>query len=163
MNKNVISVLVIVLVLVISSGLYISSKESNITEKMTVKVTPDAITTKKTSETMIKSKDGKYIEYVSPETLEIKNSKVVLYFFANWCPTCIPADKEFKADEAKIPDGVTVVRVNYNDPDTDNNEKALSKKYGVTYQHTFVQIDEKGNEVTKWNGGAINELLSNIK
>lgn len=162
MSKNVISVLAVVLVLVISSGLYISSKKSNVTEKMAVKATPDAIMNKKTSEAMV-SKDDKYIEYVSPETLEIKNSKVVLYFFANWCPTCIPADKEFKADEAKIPDGVTVIRVNYNDPDTDNNEKALSKKYGVTYQHTFVQIDEKGNEVTKWNGGAINELLSNIK
>jgi thioredoxin-related protein len=53
--------------------------------------------------------------------------------------------------------------VNYNDTATDQAEKELAKKYGVTYQHTFVQIDAEGNEVTKWNGGKIEELLHNIR
>ncbi|KXK10180.1 MAG: hypothetical protein UZ22_OP11002000912 [Microgenomates bacterium OLB23] len=56
-----------------------------------------------------------------------------------------------------------VIRVNYNDPQTDDEEKALAKQYGVGYQHTFVQIDQQGNEVTKWNGGSLKELLSSIK
>ena len=112
---------------------------------MMEKVTPATAMVKETPQAMMEKESNKYIEYVNPETLETKSSKVVLYFFANWCPTCIPVDKEFKANEDKIPEGVTVIRVNYNDPDTDSNEKALSKKYGITYQHTFVQIDEKGN------------------
>ena len=39
----------------------------------------------------------------------------------------------------------------------------LAKKYGITYQHTFVQIDSQGKEVTKWNGGQTDELAANIK
>ena len=46
---------------------------------------------------------------------------------------------------------------------TDKEEEDLARKYGITYQHTYVQIDGVGKEVTKWNGGQINELLSNIK
>jgi hypothetical protein len=56
-----------------------------------------------------------------------------------------------------------VIRVNYNDPDTDATEKELAKKYGITYQHTFVQIDSTDQVVTKWNGGRLKELLSNLK
>ena len=56
-----------------------------------------------------------------------------------------------------------VLRVNYNDPDTDQEEKELAKKYGITYQHTYVQIDSAGKELTKWNGGGAAELLVNIK
>jgi thioredoxin-related protein len=48
-------------------------------------------------------------------------------------------------------------------PETDQEEKDLAKKYGITYQHTFVQIDSKGNEITKWNGGKTDELLAKIK
>lgn len=161
MSKSVTVSIVAILVLIILSVLYISSKKSNDTEKMVAPAVTAMV--KQTPQAMMKKESGKYIEYIKPETLEIDKSKVVLYFFANWCPTCIPADKEFKANENRIPDSVTVIRVNYNDPDTDSNEKALSKKYGITYQHTFVQIDENGNEITKWNGGAINELISKIK
>ena len=42
-------------------------------------------------------------------------------------------------------------------------EKDLAKKYAITYQHTFVQIDGLGKEVTKWNGGKTDDLLTNIK
>ena len=42
-------------------------------------------------------------------------------------------------------------------------KKELAQKYSITYQHTFVQIDAEGKEITKWNGGKIDELLTNIK
>ena len=28
----------------------------------------------------------------------------------------------------------------------------LRQKYGVTVQHTFVQVDAEGNELAKWSG-----------
>ena len=28
----------------------------------------------------------------------------------------------------------------------------LKKKYGVVYQHTFVQVDKDGNLIKKWSG-----------
>ncbi len=108
-------------------------------------------------------KEGKYLPY-SPEVFaSTPTTRRVLFFYANWCPTCKPADESFSQNTSQLPSDVTVIRVNYNDTDTDQAEKDLAKKYGVTYQHTFVQIDEQGNEVVKWNGGSIDELLKNIK
>jgi thiol-disulfide isomerase/thioredoxin len=105
----------------------------------------------------------RYIEYSKSALDSSANNRRVLYFYANWCPICRPADIDFQQNENKIPEDVTVIRVNYDDTDTDQEEKALANKYGITYQHTFVQIDSQGNEVTKWNGGKLEELLENIK
>lgn len=105
----------------------------------------------------------KYFEFSEAGFEGAASEKRVLFFYANWCPTCRPTDAEFSANMDQIPDGAVVIRVNYNDPDTDSLESELAKKYGVTYQHTFVQIDENGSVVTKWNGGKTKELLENIK
>ncbi len=91
------------------------------------------------------------------------DNRRILFFYASWCPTCRPADADFMKNSKKIPGDVTVLRVNYNDPDTDQEEKDLARKYDVTYQHTFVQIDGQGNEVTKWNGGSLEDLLARLK
>lgn len=105
----------------------------------------------------------RYMPYSEGTLEKAADSRRVLFFFANWCSTtCIPADRNFQKNTAKIPVDVRVIRVNYNDSDTNSEERALAIKYGVVYQHTFVQIDSKGNVVTKWNGGDIDELLSHI-
>lgn len=105
----------------------------------------------------------RYIVYSKSALDQAANKKRVLYFYANWCPICRPIDKEFSANMDKIPDGVVVIRVNYNDSDTDAEEKNLANRYGITYQHTFVQIDAAGNKIALWNGGGLTELLTNIK
>lgn len=83
--------------------------------------------------------------------------KVVLFFNAIWCPFCRAADIDFKAHTNKIPEGITLLKLNY------DTETELKKKYGVTYQHTFVQIDSQGNLVTKWVSGDTAKLIANIK
>jgi len=116
----------------------------------------------KVAEVMME-KSGKYSPF-SPEVLSgAASTRRVLFFYADWCPTCKPADKSFSQSISKIPSDVTIIRVNYNDTDTDQAEKDLAKKYGITYQHTFVQIDAQGNEVAKWNGGQIDKLLESLK
>lgn len=122
----------------------------------------DETTGTKSDETMM-PKDNKYISFSPDGLANSASNRRVLFFYANWCPTCQPADASFTTNTAQIPTDVTVIRVNYNDTQTDQAEKDLAKKYGITYQHTFVQIDAQGNEVTKWNGGQIEELLSNLK
>lgn len=105
----------------------------------------------------------KYVT-ISDNTLQAaQGKKRVLYFYANWCPTCKVANEEFTNEIQRIPDDIVVIRTNYNDSDTDQEEKDLAKQYNITYQHTFVQVDENGNEVKKWNGGGIEELVKNIK
>ncbi len=105
----------------------------------------------------------RYLPY-SKEVLEDSTSvRRVLFFYASWCPTCRPADADFAKNESLLPEDVRLIRVNYNEGDTDDDEDTLADKYNVTYQHTFVQIDEEDNIVTKWNGGQTAQLLKNLK
>jgi thioredoxin 1 len=73
-------------------------------------------------------------------------SDVVLFFNASWCPTCRVADANFQEDP--FPAGLTVVSVDFDD------NRDLKVQYGVTVQHTFVQVDSSGNEVAKWTGSS---------
>jgi len=106
---------------------------------------------------------GSYQIYTPQAFAAATSTRRVLFFYANWCPTCRPADIQFRDQESEIPPDVTVLRVNYNDPDTDSAERDLAAAYGVTYQHTFVQIDATGQEIVKWNGGGLTELLANVQ
>lgn len=118
---------------------------------------------KKIEKSSVDQVDSRYLVYSKNLFDQSAEKRRVLYFYANWCPICKPADEDFKANSEKIPEDVILIRVNYNDSDTDQEEKDLAKKYGITYQHTFVQIDQESKEVVKWNGGAIEELLENLK
>lgn len=102
---------------------------------------------------------GAYKDY-SAETVKAEQNagqKVVLFFHAPWCPFCREADTAFQSKLDQIPDGVTVLKTDY------DSNRELKKQYGVTYQHTFVQIDSQGNQVTKWSGGDIDTLTANLK
>ena len=100
---------------------------------------------------------SRYIEY-SPEAFAAASaSRRVLFFYAPWCPTCRPADTAFSQSLSQIPPDVILFRTSY------DNETDLKRQYNVTYQHTFVQVDETGRVVTKWNGGDLAALQSNLK
>ncbi len=123
----------------------------------------DAAMMKKDDTVSTDKNASSYLEYTGEALAGVTDKRRVLYFYASWCPTCRPADADLKANASTFPSDVVVIRVNYNDPETDQEEKELAKQYGVTYQHTFVQIDGQGQQVTKWNGGQTTELLANIK
>lgn len=91
---------------------------------------------------------GEYISYQSyveaPE--QYTNSRVVFFFNASWCSTCKVARDNFESSLDEIPSDMTIVVVDF------DNSNELRKKYGVTYQHTFVHIDSKGDAIKKWSG-----------
>ena len=64
---------------------------------------------------------------------------------------CKEADKNFMASNA--PAGLTLLKTDY------DSSKDLKKKYSVTYQHTFVQVDKDGNQIKKWNGSTSYEQI----
>lgn len=107
--------------------------------------------------------DSSYLPFSPSVLLDTADAKRVLFFYADWCPTCRPVNEELETNQDKIPDDVRIIRVNYNDSETDQVEKDLAKKYGITYQHTFVLIDSEGNEVKKWNGGSLRDIITNIE
>lgn len=96
-----------------------------------------------TGETMAAGAYLTKAEYQS-QMAERAGTKVVYFFHASWCPTCRATEKAI--DEDGIPAGLTVVKVDF-DSETD-----LRKTYGITQQHTFVQVDEDGDELAKWTG-----------
>lgn len=97
-------------------------------------------------------------EVVLDEYLEgTEGEDVVLFFHAIWCPTCnaLARDLNNKLDE--FPDNLRIVKLDYDD------ERSLKDKYGVRVQHTMVQVDSEGNEITKWIGGnTLDSILQNL-
>jgi thiol-disulfide isomerase/thioredoxin len=101
--------------------------------------------------------EAAYIEFnqADYEKALAEEKVIVLNFYASWCPNCknenIQAIDAFNEIDY---DNVVGFRVNYNDPDTDFDEKELAKKFGIAYQHTKV-ILVNGTQVLKstesWN------------
>ncbi len=106
---------------------------------------------------MMTVKGGVY-ELYSPEKLvNAKTGDVVLFFKANWCPSCRTVDADIKSNLNQIPKNLTLLELDY------DKSSDLKKKYGVTYQHTFVQVDSDGNMIKKWSGGStLNSIVKEI-
>lgn len=100
---------------------------------------------------------GSYMAYTKSAFDTAKDKKRVYFFHATWCPFCKSADADFTANLSKIPLGVVLFKTDY------DKEVALKKQYGITYQHTFVQVDANGKELAKWNGGGVDTLISKLK
>ena len=105
----------------------------------------------KKEETMMKDEGammqkGSYEAYAQEKLALANNGDIVLFFRASWCPTCRALDADIRANLSSIPDGLVILDVDY------DNSSALKQKYGVTYQHTFVQVDANGNQIAKWTG-----------
>lgn len=166
MNKGIIiGILALVLV---GGGLFIFSNRNTSDKAMMEK---DAMMMEKTDESTMEKKDdpmmtkegammskGSYENY-SPEKLTLASTgDVLLFFHATWCPICRSMESEINADMSKIPDGVHILKVDY------DTATALRQKYGVTVQHTFVQVDSSGNSLQKFSDAPnLSDVLSRIK
>ncbi len=93
-----------------------------------------------------------YADYQADKAAYDAGGDVVLFFAASWCPTCQRADKNLKG--SGVPEGLTVVKTDY------DSSTALKKQYGVTVQHTFVQVDPSGKALAKFTGSDTAEEIS---
>ena len=101
----------------------------------------------------------RYVEYSDTAIAEAtaNGGKALLFFHASWCPTCRVAENDILSKADQLPDDLTIIKTDY---DTYSD---LKKQYGVTYQHTFVQVDSEGAMITKWNGGSLDEIIDRVE
>lgn len=98
-----------------------------------------------------------YRDYTEMDIAFANNGKVVLFFAASWCPTCIKLEADIKNNVSDLNDNLLILRVDY-----DSNPE-LKTKYGITYQHTLVQVDQNGKELSKWYGSVdLDSLQSKV-
>ena len=183
MNKKI--VLGLVVIVVVLGGVYVATRSSS-TDKMTTKDdammesdhmmdkdkkwSPEEMEAMKKDDAMMQKDDmmekdgammmkgGQYTAYDASKIAFAKEGKVVLFFNASWCPTCKAVDADIKARMSDIPANTLILSVDY------DANKDLKTKYGVTTQHTFVQVDAEGNSLGKWVGGdTLKSVLSNVK
>lgn len=100
---------------------------------------------------------SRYVSYSKTAFDAAADKKRVLYFYATWCPICKVVNEELTQKSEEIPPDVVVFKTDY------DSEKDLKTKYGVTYQHTFIQVDAAGKKVTAWNGGGVEELGKRVR
>lgn len=87
---------------------------------------------------ILAGKNSPYLEFTkSAYDKALADGKIVLLdFYANWCPICRAEAPDLKAGfDALTSDKIVGFRVNYNDSDTDPDEKTLAKQFSITYQH----------------------------
>lgn len=112
---------------------------------------------------------SQYYEFSQAEFNKAVDDHKVIYleFYATWCPTCKAQEPSILAAFQKLTDpNLTGFRVNYNDNFTDLDEKALSERYNVTYQHTKVILHDgevlfNKNEI--WNEQTALKKLSQYR
>jgi len=163
MNKNTGIIIGIIILVVVVSGIYtfrnkegekIIEKENTEQQiKSEEKVIKDAVIEK--NETI---KTGSYEAYSADKIARAETGDVVLFFHASWCPSCRGLNTNIERNLKSIPEEVSILKTDY------DQETALKKKYGVTYQHTLVQVDKNGNMIQKWSGSpSLENLLSQIQ
>lgn len=94
---------------------------------------------------------GSFEDY-APEKIAASDGAVI-DFAASWCPSCRAFEANVKENLQDIPADLTILKADF------DTELELRKQYGVTQQHTFVQVDAQGNEIAKWTGSPTLEAL----
>lgn len=177
MNKNIGIVIGVVVVALLAGGIYSSmgSKDMAVVDMKADMIINDsapiqkndAVPMKEEAEAVVTAKveanaptatKGSYEEYAPSKIAMAEKGSVVLFFHASWCPSCRSLNSNIEENLSSIPAGVSILKVNY------DKEVELKKKYGVTSQHTLVQVDKDGNLIKKWSGGSkLTDLISKIQ
>ena len=102
------------------------------------------------------SPNSRYQDYSDERLKSLTNSRILLFFHADWCSTCQNFEKQILVSGA-IPKDIVILKVNY------DTATLLKKKYSVLSQSTFIQVDAQGNMYKRWLGkSSIWEILSEM-
>lgn len=146
MNKKVLFVIIGLVLLIGGAFAYVILAPNN--KRTEATMASDTIKTEsQTNKTTEKNNSGvtlakgSYIDY-SEQALANAVGTKLLFFHAPWCPQC--RSIEASITENGIPDGVTVLKVDY------DTHQDLRQKYGVTIQTTFVKVDDNNQKIDSY-------------
>ena len=135
---------------------------SQATAPATASSSPSAVSTASSSPASSASASvapGAYVEYAEYRAApgRYAGTRTVLFFHAPWCPTCRAAEKDILARRSALPEGLTIVKVDY------DSATELKQKYGVTRQSTFVQVDAGGAELAQFQDAiSVDAIVSQL-
>lgn len=154
MNKNI---LIGIVVVVLIGGVLLFTNQKPQTENLIANPQQAQKEASKDEGKMVAGYSGKvlagskspYIAFTKADYDKAKSAGKVVFldFYANWCPICreeAPILKE--GFDALQNDKIVGFRVNYNDTETDADEKKLASEFSIPYQHTKV-ILKNGKEI----------------
>ncbi|MCA9324513.1 thioredoxin family protein [Candidatus Saccharibacteria bacterium] len=164
MGKTAKILIATIVGLALLGGVTFALTRDKSSDAMSATESHDAMTKDEATDTSANSEDamaksGRYVTLADYNANPDKyaDSKKVYFFHASWCPTCQGIDREITNDPSRIPAGVTIIKTDF------DTQTALRQKYGVTYQYTFVQVDDKGNKVAKWTASNLEAVLAGVQ
>ncbi len=156
MNKIIIIIVGVLIVLVLGFIFISSSKKSTPSQDTNMMQQPTGDQMRELDKEgyvgkVLSGSSSPFLEFTKEdyEKAKAEGKVILLDFYATWCPIC-------RAEEPEINEGFNALttnqvvgfRVNFNDPDTDDDERALAKEFNIPYQHTKV-IVVSGKEVSR--------------
>lgn len=143
-------------------GTQATSPSSNLSVSPTAGTPPSSVSPESTlpvaDELPVIVQKGSYEAYSPDKIARAESGDVVLFFHASWCPSCRGLNSNIEVNRDSIPEGLTILKLDY------DKEVELKKKYGVTTQHTLVQVDKDGNLIKKWSGGgSLTTIVNQVK
>ncbi|BCX13576.1 MAG: hypothetical protein KatS3mg085_108 [Candidatus Dojkabacteria bacterium] len=103
--------------------------------------------------------ETRFLDY-DDELLQLANEyKIVLFFHADWCPTCLALERDINRNIDSIPQNVLILKAPYGN----NGETELAQKYNVKVQHTLIQLDNEAKPKKTWVGSfRLEEVISEL-
>lgn len=154
-NMKKLLIFLVVLGLIGGGSWYVANKPG----KQAPTMNNDVSQTQPKAEKMQVTNDssGNYVDYSIDFLDKYADKRKVLFFHAGWCPTCRTAEKEIINRGDELPEDMVIVKVDY------DKAKELKDKYVVTYQHTFVLVDDAGEKIIKWGGGGVDLIKEKLE
>ena len=109
-----------------------------------------------TTNTPTSQSPAQYTDYTTATFNQARqdNKNVVLFFHANWCPTCRALDREITDGLSRLPANTEILKIDY------DNAGDLRREYSIRQQHTLVFLSGDPNQPAETlTGGDFDELI----
>lgn len=171
MSTKTTSIIVIVLILVLGIGYFATSANKTdepvqttetSTDPSPAAVPPptlsdDATDSETESEEQATRVAGTYQDYDGEKIAQSNADHILLFFHATWCPSCRALDSDIVAHRERIPAGVEIYKIDY------DTATALKRQYGVTTQHSIIEITSSGEALSDISHGlTLEDVLATL-